>query len=154
WLTAAFRENKPFDRFVHELITARGATYDNGPANYYMALGNADTLAEATSQLFLGVRVQCARCHHHPFETISRNDHSDFIYFFGQLYRKRAPNYGRLGGPPVIVVRADGGRVPEKILNQPTHVKPATGPMDRRVVLADWIVARDNPYFSRNVVNR
>jgi hypothetical protein len=154
WLTVAFRENKPFDKFVHELITARGATYDNGPANYYMALGNADTLAEATSQLFLGVRVQCARCHHHPFETISRKDHSDLMYFFGQLYSKRAPNYGRLGGPPVIVVRADAGRVPERILNQPAHAKPASGPIDRRVVLADWIVARDNPYFARNVVNR
>jgi hypothetical protein len=154
WLTASFRENKPFDKFVHELITARGATYDNGPANYYMALGNADTLAEATSQLFLGVRVQCARCHHHPFETISRKDHNDLMYFFGLLNSKRAPNYSRLGGPPVIVVRSDAGKLPEKILNLPTHAKPASGPVDRRVILADWIVARDNPYFARNVVNR
>lgn len=154
WLTAAFRENKPFDKFVHELITARGATYDNGPANYYMALGNADSLAEATSQLFLGVRVQCARCHHHPFEAISRRDHADLMYFFGQIRSKRAPNYGRLGGPPVIVVRADGGKVPEQILSLPTHAKPAGGSVDRRVVLADWITARANPYFARNIVNR
>jgi hypothetical protein len=154
WLTESFRANKPFDKFVHELITARGATYDTGPANYYMALGNADSLAEATSQLFLGVRVQCARCHHHPFEAISRRDHADLMTFFGQIRSKRAPNYGRLGGPPVIVVRADAGKIPEKILNQPAHAKPATGPVDRRVVLADWITARDNPYFARNVVNR
>jgi hypothetical protein len=154
WLTASFRENKPFDKFVHELITARGATYDNGPANYYMALGNADGLAEATSQLFLGVRVQCARCHHHPFEAISRKDHSDLMYFFGQLRSKRAPNYGRLGGPPVIVVSADAGKIPDKILNTPTHPRAAKGPVDRRTILADWITARDNPYFARNVANR
>jgi hypothetical protein len=119
-----------------------------------MALGNADSLAEATSQLFLGVRVQCARCHHHPFEAISRQDHADLMYFFGQLHSKRAPNYGRLGGPPVIVVRADAGKVPVKILNLPAHAKPTSGPVDRRVVLADWITAGDNPYFARNVVNR
>jgi hypothetical protein len=154
WLKSAFRDNKPFDKFVHELITARGTTYDNGPANYYMALGNADSLAEATSQLFLGVRVQCARCHHHPFEAISRKDHADLMYFFGQLYSKRAPNYGRLGGPPVIVIRSDAGKAPEKILNLPSHAKPASGPIDRRAVLADWIVAPDNPYFARNIVNR
>src|SRR5262249_12582870 len=144
WLTESFRANKPFDQFVHELITARGATYDNGPANYYMAQGNADTLAEATSQLFLGVRVQCARCHHHPFEAISRKDHAELMSFFGQFRSKRAPNYGRLGGPPVIVVRADAGKTPDRILNQPAHAKPTSGPVDRRVVLADWITASDN----------
>jgi hypothetical protein len=154
WLKTAFRDNKPFDKFVYDLITARGTTYDNGPANYYMALGNADSLAEATSQIFLGVRVQCARCHHHPFEAISRKDHADLMYFFGQLYSKRAPNYGRLGGPPVIVIRSDPGKVPERILSLPSHAKPASGPMDRRTVLADWIVAPDNPYFARNIVNR
>jgi hypothetical protein len=154
WLKAAFRDNKPFDKFVHDLITARGTTYDNGPANYYMALGNADSLAEATSQIFLGVRVQCARCHHHPFEAISRKDHADLMYFFGQLYSKRAPNYGRLGGPPVIVIRSDSGKVPERILSLPSHAKPASGAMDRRTVLADWIVAPENPYFARNIVNR
>jgi len=154
WLKAAFRDDKPINRFVHDLITARGTTYDNGPANYYMALGNADALAEATSQIFLGVRVQCARCHHHPFEAISRKDHADLMYFFGQLYSKRAPNYGRLGGPPVIVIRSDAGKVPEKILNLPSHAKPANGATDRRIVLADWIVAPDNPYFARNIVNR
>jgi hypothetical protein len=154
WLKAAFRDNKPFDKFVHELITARGTTYDNGPANYYMALGNADSLAEATSQIFLGVRVQCARCHHHPFEAISRKDHADLMLFFGRLYSKRAPNYGRLGGPPVIVVRPDAEKLPEKILNLPSHAKPASGAGDRRAVLADWITAPDNPYFAKNIVNR
>jgi hypothetical protein len=76
------------------------------------------------------------------------------MYFFGQLYSKRAPNYGRLGGPPVIVIRSDAGKVPEKILNLPAHAKPPSGVTDRRVVLADWIVAPDNPYFARNIVNR
>jgi hypothetical protein len=154
WLTASFRENKPFDKFVRELISARGETYDNGPANYYMALGNADGLAEATSQLFLGLRVQCARCHHHPFEAISRKDHSDLMFFFGQLNSKRSPNYGRLGGPPVIVVRADSSPTPDKILKLPAGAKPANAPIDRRRVLADWITSRENPYFARNVVNR
>jgi hypothetical protein len=100
------------------------------------------------------VRVQCARCHHHPFEAISRRDHAELMSFFGQVRSKRSANYGRLGGPPVIVVRADANPTPAKILSLPVTHRPAPGAIDRRKVLADWLASRDNPYFARNIVNR
>ena len=84
WLTTSFRDNKPFDRFVRELITARGSTFSNGPANYYRIANNPQDLTEATSQLFLGVRLQCAKCHHHPYETLGQDDYYSFAAFFAR----------------------------------------------------------------------
>lgn len=105
WLKASFRDNKPFDRFVRELITARGNPYDNGPANYFVAFQGADGQAETTAQVFLGVRVLCAKCHHHPFERISRADFQGLADFFRQVASKPSAGYGKLGGPSVIMVR-------------------------------------------------
>ncbi len=68
WVRAALRDNKPIDEFVREIITAEGSTYTDGPANYYRIGNNPADWAETTAQIFLGVRMQCARCHHHPFE--------------------------------------------------------------------------------------
>jgi hypothetical protein len=170
WLTASFRENKPFDKFVRELVTAKGSTYDNGPSNYFVVFGNADGIGEATAQLFLGMRVQCAKCHHHPFEALSRADYQEFASFFNQIGSKGSANYGKLGGPKVILVRPGGGPVPKQVLGMPLHrrdkpggsspvgggsqTRPQQETTDKRQVLADWLTARDNKYFARNIVNR
>src|SRR5690606_6083792 len=66
WIRASFRDNKPMDEFVSELITAVGSPYQNGPANFYKVGNNPTDWAENATQVFLGVRLQCARCHHHP----------------------------------------------------------------------------------------
>jgi hypothetical protein len=155
WLTASFRENKPLDKFVHELVTAKGSTYDNGPSNYFVVFGNADGIGEATAQLFLGMRVQCAKCHHHPFEALSRADYQEFASFFNQIGSKGSANYGKLGGPKVILVRPGGSPVPKQVLGMPLHRldKPGSS-SDKRDVLADWLTARDNKHFARNIVNR
>jgi hypothetical protein len=159
WMTGSFRDNKRFDRFVRELITARGSTFSNGPANYYRVGGNNQEWTEATAQIFLGVRVQCAKCHHHPFEKISQADYYGFAAFFARVGTKTSQEFGIFGNETVVVVRADGevGHPKTGALLRPTplHGKPiAAEPPDRRAALADWMTAPDNPYFARNIVNR
>ncbi len=154
WLRDAFRQNKPFDRFVRELITARGNPYDNGPANYFVAFQGAEALAEATAQVFLGTRVMCARCHHHPFERISQSDFNGLADFFRQVATKPSAGYGKLGGPSVIVVRTDAPQAyPKRVLGAAVPARLKGGKLDRRELLADWLAA-ENRALARNVVNR
>jgi hypothetical protein len=158
WLQESFRDNKHFDRFVHELITARGSTFSNGPANYYRIASNPQELTEATAQLFLGVRLQCAKCHHHPYEPLSQADYYSFAAFFARVGTKPSQEFGVFGGETVIVVRADGEvghpRTGQVMKPTPLHGKPAPESLDRRQPLADWLTAPDNRLFARNLVNR
>jgi hypothetical protein len=155
WLRDSFRKNKPFDRFVRELITARGSTYDNGPSNYFVVFRNPDELTEATAQLFLGMRVQCARCHHHPFEKISKAEFYEFGSFFRQVGSKPSANYGKLPGPTVILVRSGAPQpLPKEVLGTPLRATSAAAALDRRQALADWLTAGGNRLLARNVVNR
>ena len=78
WLRESFRTGKPFDRFVTELVTARGSIFSSGPANYFRIAGNPSDLAESTAQLFLGTRLACAKCHHHPYERLGQADYHGF----------------------------------------------------------------------------
>jgi hypothetical protein len=156
WLRDSFRKNKPFDQFVREIITARGNPYDNGPANYFVAFAGADALTEATSQVFLGTRVMCARCHHHPFERISKADFQGMADFFRQVASKPSAGYGKLGGPSVILVRSDDTpqNFPKTILGLPVPDRLKGGKLDKRELLADWLTAPETRVLARNVVNR
>jgi hypothetical protein len=158
WLTTSFRENKPMDRLVRELITAQGTTTGSGPTNFYVAFATPAARAEATAELFLGVRLQCAQCHHHPFETLSQDDYYSFAAFFARVSTKASADYGRLGSPKVILVRSDGEvsnpRTGKVMAPTPLMGKPVAQTPDRRTALADWLTARDNRLFARNIVNR
>lgn len=158
WLLASFRENKPFDQFVRELITAQGSVYSNGPANYFRVAGGPGPLAETTAQIFLGVRLQCAQCHHHPFEKYGQDDYYGFAAFFARVGVKSSQEFGLFGGETIVVVNSSGevaqprsGKVmqPTPLEGQPVPEGP-----DRRTALADWLTARDNPFLARNVANR
>jgi hypothetical protein len=158
WLTASFRDNKPFDRFVRELITARGSTFSNGPANYYRIASSPEDLTEATAQLFLGVRLQCAKCHHHPYETLGQSDYYSFAAFFARVGNKGSQDFGIFANETVIVVRSGGEvghpRTGQTMPPTPLHGKPVPDTRDRRQALAAWLTAPDNSYFARNIVNR
>jgi hypothetical protein len=158
WLTASFRDNKSFDRFVRELLTARGSTYSNGPANYFRIARNPQDLSEATSQIFLGVRLQCAKCHHHPYETLGQEDYYRFAAFFARVGNKNSQEFGIFGRETVVVARSSGEvshpRTGQIMNPAPLHGKPAADTRDRRQALADWLTSPDNPYFARNIVNR
>lgn len=160
WIRQSFRENMPMDRFVAEIIAAQGSIQNNGPANYYSIASTPDDLAETTAQVFLGVRLQCAKCHNHPFESYSQKDYYSLAAFFTRVGTKGSPDFGALGSDTVVLVKSAGsishprtGQVMEPI---PLKAKPidVKGVRDLRRPLAAWLVAKDNPYFARNVVNR
>lgn len=158
WIRESFRVNKPFDKLVRELITARGSLYSNGPANYYRVHRDPPALAEATAQLFLGIRLECAKCHHHPFEKYSQEDYYGMAAFFARVGTKTSEEFGLFGGEQAVVVR-DSGEVshPKKggaMQPKPLDGEAAVHPLDRRIPLADWLTAKDNSYFAKNVVNR
>src|SRR5262249_39071442 len=143
---------------VREIITAEGSTFTEGPANYFMVARNAQDWAETTSQLFLGVRIGCAKCHHHPFEKWSQDDYAGMAAFFVRLGTKGSQEFGLFGKEQVVYLKATGEMThPRKGGVVPPH--PLDGavmadPLDRRVKLAEWLTGAKNPFFARNIVNR
>jgi hypothetical protein len=158
WVRASLRENKPVDAMVREIVTAEGSTFTEGPANFYIASRDPADWSETTAQLFLGVRLQCAKCHHHPFEKWSQDDYYGMTAFFVRLGTKRSQEFGIFGQERVVFLRPagdqthprKGGVVPPHPLDGPT----ADDPFDRRRKLAEWLTAKDNPFFARNFANR
>jgi hypothetical protein len=158
WLRASFRANKPVDRMVEELVTAQGSIYNNGPANYFRVAGTPDDLAETTAQVFMGVRLQCAKCHHHPFEAYGQDDYYGLAAYFARIRTKASDEFGLFGREQVIYVANNGEvrqpRSGQVMTPRPLGDTPADDPVDRRRALARWLTAGSNPWLSRNVVNR
>jgi len=158
WIREAFRRNQGYDEFVDELITAQGSIYSNGPANYFRVNANSSDLAEATSQLFMGVRLECAKCHQHPFESYGQNDYYAMAAFFARVGFKNSEEFGLFGRETVVVVRDTGDvshpRTRVKLEPTPLEGKPTEHPLDRRVALSQWLTDTGNPFFARAVVNR
>lgn len=158
WIREAFRTNKPFDQFVSELITAKGSIYSSGPASYFKINNNSADLAEATAQLFLGVRLQCAKCHHHPFEKYSQADYYAFSAFFSRVGNKNSEEFGLFGRETVVMVRSTGDvrhpRTGQVLKPRPLEGAEVDNELDRRIPLAQWLTAHDNRDFARAVVNR
>ena len=158
WIKNSFQINKPLDQFTRELVTAKGSTFSSGPANYFRLANNPPDLAETTAQLFLGVRLQCAKCHHHPFEKYGQEDYYGFAAFFSQIGNKGSQEFGLFAGESVVLVR-NGGEVSHPRTGQvipptPLDGPSVTDPLDRRLALAKWLTASDNKMFSRSIVNR
>jgi hypothetical protein len=156
WIRTCLERNVPMDQFVRELLTSNGSTYKNPAANYYRISRDPESAVETTAQLFLGVRIQCAKCHNHPFERWTQDDYYGFAAFFSQIGRKR----GSLADEEVIFATGTGnvnqprtGRTMKpKALGGPVLDDPAQS--DRRVRLAAWLSGPDNPFFAKSLVNR
>jgi hypothetical protein len=158
WIRDSFRINKPFDQFVKELITAKGSIFSSGPASYYKINNNSADLAEATAQLFLGARLQCAKCHHHPFEKYSQADYYAFSAFFSRVGNKNSEEFGLFGRETVVMVKSAGDvrhpRTGKVLKPKPLDGDEVDHDLDRRIPLAAWLTSKDNRDFSRSVVNR
>ena len=158
WIKGAFRENLPFDKFVSQLVQGKGSSFSNGPANYFIVNNTPNELAESTSQLFLGTRLTCAQCHHHPFEKYSQDDYYSFAAFFARTGLKTSQEFGLFGGERVVVIKTGGDvRQPRtgKIMPpKPLDGEPVDHPLDRRIALAQWMTAPTNGAFARATVNR
>ena len=158
WVRANIRDGRPLDQFVRDILLAEGSTFTDGPANFYRIGRTPPDWAETTAQVFLGVRLQCARCHHHPFDNWSQDDYYGMAAFFARLGQKNSQEFGLFRRKTVIHTKSTGEQThPVKRTVVKPH--PLGGPVmedefDRRRPLADWVVGKDNPYFARNLANR
>lgn len=155
WLRQQIQTNRPYDQWVRELITASGNSGKYGPTNFFRAAATAEDLTKTVSQAFLGIRMDCAQCHHHPFEKWGQEDFYGLAGFFSGMQRKP------LGNDRMLIFHPghQGTKVP--LSNQPVATRPPGGQTpaglnlgDPRIQLADWMVSGKNPYFSRLVANR
>jgi hypothetical protein len=158
WLREAFRTNMPVDRMVEEMVTAQGSIFSNGPANFYRIASSPDDLAETTAQVFMGVRLQCARCHHHPFEAYGQDDYYALAAYFARVRTKGSDEFGLFGGEQVIFVARSGEvyqpRTGKKMAPRPLGAAPNDDPVDRRRALAKWLTTESHRWLARNVANR
>ncbi|HLQ44359.1 MAG TPA: DUF1549 domain-containing protein, partial [Planctomycetaceae bacterium] len=154
WIKDSFAANKPFDRFARELLTADGLLRD-APAGYlFKSVKQPGEQAATVSQVLLGVRIDCAKCHHHPFDRWSQHDYYGMEAFFTQVAFKPTPQ-------GEMLLAKDSGptkhpRTGEQIFAHPLgELMPSTSPPgDRRKLLADWMTAPQNPFFAKNLANR
>jgi hypothetical protein len=155
WIRESLAANKPFDQFAHELVTAEGPLDQVGPANFFKVVSKPGEEASLLSQVFLGVRIACAECHHHPFDRWSQTDYYGMQGFFAPVTVKSAPGLGEYAlasGDPVTRHPRTGAIVTAHALDIPMPEKSPGG--DRRAVLARWMTRPDNPWFARNLANR
>lgn len=161
WIRKRVAENTPWDKFVREVVTARGSSLENGESNFYAVHQDPESMAENVSQAFLSLSINCARCHNHPLEKWTNDQYYQFANLFARVRAKGWGGDARSGdGLRTLFVEPHGDLIqPRTGKPQPpapldAAVIPADDPRDRRDVLADWLTAPQNPYFSRAIVNR
>ena len=155
WLNRQFRENRPYDSMVRELLLAKGNMKAESPAAYYKALDTPELLARSVSQVFLGVRLECAECHHHPSDHWSQDDYFAMAGLFSGVTRKKLAD----GGEAVVPGAGQNLKHPRSGLSiaaKPLGAEPIEFGQyeDRRVFLANWMTADDNPFFAKMIANR
>lgn len=157
WVRDSLLANKPYDQFVRELLAATGTVIANPPVAWYKRVKEPKQQIEDVAQLFLGVRMQCAQCHHHPFERWSQDDYYSLAAFFSQVGRKPSPTRGEdlifhkrgiavatnMKTGIALKPAALGDAIPEIVADE-----------DPRLKLADWMSSKSNPFFAKTLVNR
>ncbi|MDA0284037.1 MAG: DUF1553 domain-containing protein [Planctomycetota bacterium] len=154
WLRNQIAVNRPYDEWVRELLTATGVSGKYGPVNFYRAMRTPDELTRGVSQAFLGIRMDCAQCHHHPFEKWGQEDFYGMSGFFNGLQQKKLSDTRELvfhaGYRPTKMPQTD-----IVVVTRPPGGEPIdTTAADPRVQLAEWMTAPENPMFARLVANR
>ena len=161
WIRQRFRENQPYDEFVRELVTATGSTWTHGAATLFRDRRSPDEVATLVSQLFLGIRLECAKCHHHPFEKWGQDDFYGFAAYFANVGRKGTGLSPPISGSEEIILPYAKGEVRHPLTNEVVAPKTLFGESpepepgrDPRQALADWLTSPENDYFARVQVNR
>jgi hypothetical protein len=157
WLRTSLAENKAYDQFAREIITAQGHSDQSGPVNLYRMLDTPETAASTISQVFLGVRIECARCHHHPSDKWSQHDFYGMVGFFNGLQRNANDESMALSAGSMVEVkhpRSGETVVPHALDMAAFDADVMNRAGDPRVALADWMTAPENRWFSREIANR
>ncbi len=157
WIRDSLLANKPYDQLVRELLAATGTVIGNPAVAWYKRVKEPKEQLEDVAQLFLGVRMQCAQCHHHPFERWSQDDYYSLSAFFSQVGRKPSNTRGE------DLIFHKRGVATAKNMKSGVALKPAalgdTIPEiapdeDPRLKLVDWMASKENPFFAKALVNR
>ena len=154
WLQDRIARNVPVNEWVIELLGASGGTFKNPPTNYYQNETDILKVTENVAQVFMGMRIQCAQCHNHPFDRWTMDDYYSFASFFSQIGRKGADDPRE-----VVVFNSGGGDVRHPVGGRVMAPKflggaaPDTAGKDRRQVMAQWLASPDNAYFGTNLAN-
>ena len=157
WVRDSLLSNKPYDQFVRELLAATGTVIGNPPVAWYKRVKEPKQQVEDVAQLFLGVRMQCAQCHHHPFERWSQDDYYSLAAFFSQVGRKPSSVRGedlifhQRGVATATNVKTGLPLKPAALGDAIAEIAPDEDP---RLRLADWMSSKDNPFFAKALVNR
>lgn len=155
WLHKSFAQNRPFDEMAREIVTAQGPVQSESPAAFFKAADQPEVASRFVSQLFLGVRIECAQCHHHPSERWGQDDYAGLAGFFTGVKIKKLPD-----GTEAVISRSGTDvkhpRTGELVAARALGAKSADfgGIGDRRQVLAAWMTGPENPYFARTIANR
>ena len=166
WIRESVADNKPWDRFVREIVTASGSNLTNGAANYYLLHDEPTLLAENMTLTFMGISINCARCHNHPLDKWTQDDYYHLSSFFSRVGRKNDVGFGFADNPKSLkettIFTADHGDVIHPRLGRPLPPRPLESAetiddhpgRDRRLPLARWLTSGENRYFVRAVANR
>ncbi|MGD9720140.1 MAG: DUF1549 and DUF1553 domain-containing protein [Pirellulales bacterium] len=161
WIREQFRTNVPYDQFVRQLLTAQGSAWRNGAATWFRDRRTPDEITPVVSQLFLGIRLECAKCHHHPFEVWSQEDFYSLAAYFSRVTHKGEGISPPISGGEETIFVAESGEVRHPITGKVLEPRPLFGTArqiapgeDPRAALADWIASPANPYFARVAVSR
>ena len=164
WIRQAVADDKPYDEFARDILGATGDETMNPPAVWYKELQQPEQFVDDTAQVFLGLRLACAQCHHHPYEKWSQDDYWGIAAYFGRIGRKNVLLPGEQQGQQptrVTIFSRSTGNVTNKKTQKAAIMKPLDGePVtvgpddDPRQQLADWMTNSKNPFFARAVANR
>ncbi len=161
WIREQFRQNRPYNEFVRDLLTAQGSTWRNGATVLFRDRREPAEVTTMVSQLFLGVRLECAKCHHHPFEKWGQDDFYSFAAYFARVGRKGTGLSPPISGSEEMILTAKKGSVSHPLTGEVLQPRPLFGEApvvdesaDPREALAAWITSDENEYFARVQVNR
>ncbi len=155
WLSEQIGKNVPLDKMVQNLLSASGGTFKVPQTNYYQNETDTLKVAENVAQVFMGMRIQCAQCHNHPFDRWTQDDYYSFAAFFSQIGRKGAEDYRE-----TIIFNSGGGEVAHPVGGRVMKPKflggayPELPGKDRRQLMVQWMASPENPYFASNFANR
>ncbi len=155
WLREQIASDRPYNEWVRELIAATGYSNKYGPVNFYRALDQPEDMTKAISQAFLGIRLDCAQCHHHPFDRWGQEDFFGMAGFFNGIERKDLSDGSQLvfhKGHKQSKLPLTGELVETRALGYDSFVNLESS--DPRIKLADWVTSEQNPWFARLMVNR
>lgn len=157
WIRDRMLDNQPYDEFVRDIVAASGEVSIHPPVAWYREVRDQASLVEDTAQLFLGMRIQCARCHHHPFEKWSQRDYHSFSAFYSRVGRKKTEFrnqdriFHRQGRASAKNPKTGETLLPTGLDAEPSQISPLDDP---RHILVDWMTNPENPFFAKALVNR